>query len=257
MKVQITLCKKPKASTLICGLPGIAFIGKLAVDYLIRELNAELIGEVYSPFFSPYVLINKNGIVELLRNELYYFKDKERGIYIFTGNAQAASPEGQYEITNEIMETVINFGVKRIYSIAAYITNKPVETPKVYGITTSSFLREVIKEYGVKSLSQGIVRGTNGLILGLAKIKEVEGICLLGETLGYQTSTGQYLADVKAVKAVLEVLTNILDIKVDMEPLDRQTEQMDELIMRMMEIETRMRDEIRESVEKKRTRYIT
>ncbi|UCH01447.1 MAG: PAC2 family protein, partial [Candidatus Bathyarchaeota archaeon] len=78
MQVNIKLLKdlKPKKSILICGLPGIAYVGKLSVDYLMRELEAELIGEIYSQFFSPYVLIKNDGVVELLKNELYHSKNK-------------------------------------------------------------------------------------------------------------------------------------------------------------------------------------
>ena len=79
MKVKISFLKEPKLREpyLISGLPGISSIGKFSTDYLIRELKAELFGEVYSQFFPSYVLIKKDGIVELMKNELYCWKNKE------------------------------------------------------------------------------------------------------------------------------------------------------------------------------------
>ena len=52
MNVKINLVeeREPKESILVCGLPGIAYVGKLSVDYLIRELGAKLVGEIYTIF---------------------------------------------------------------------------------------------------------------------------------------------------------------------------------------------------------------
>jgi uncharacterized protein (TIGR00162 family) len=260
MSININLLKKLRSrkSILICGLPGIAYIGKLSVDYLIRELQADLIGEVYSSYFSPYVLIGKNGIVELLRNELHFTEKKsDKGIFFFTGNTQADSPEGQYYIVDKILDTSIDLGVERVYSIAAFLTDRSFENPSVYGTTTDLNLLKEIEEYGVKPMKQGSISGMNGLIFGLAKIKGLEGICLLGETRGFQTTTGHYLVDAKATRAVLEVLTKMMGFEVDMEPLDKQTQQMEEFIIQLENIEKRVREEMRRASESGRTRYIT
>jgi len=81
MNVEMKILKELKSTefTLISGLPGIAYIGKLSVDYLIQQLKAELVGEVYSRFFPPYVLIKADGVVELMKNELYRLEDGARG----------------------------------------------------------------------------------------------------------------------------------------------------------------------------------
>lgn len=246
MDVEISLLKelKPTESILICGLPGIAYIGKLSADYLIRELKAELVGEIHSKFFPPYVLIRKDGVVELLRNELYYLNNTQgRDIFFFTGNAQASSPEGQYTIANMVLDQTKRLGVKSVYSIAAYLTHRPSPQPRVYGTATTPALMKTLTNHGIHPMKQGIISGINGLIFGLAQKKQLDGFCLLGETRGYQTPNGQFLLDAKAVRAVLEVLTKMLDLTVDMEPLDKQTEQMDELIKRMEAIERKVREE--------------
>jgi uncharacterized protein (TIGR00162 family) len=259
MKVKIILQDpNPEGSILICGLPGIAYVGKLSVDYLIRELGAKLVGEVYSQFFPPFVLIDNDGVSQLLRNELHYYEDEaKRGIFFLTGNAQAASPEGQYQVADYILDWTIKFGVKKVFSIAAFLTNKPFEQPKVYGTATTPVLIEEIKKHQVLPMSEGSISGMNGLILGLARIKELEGVALLGETRGYQTPSGLYLADAKAAKVVLKVLTKILDLKVNMDPLDEQTKQMDEFITRIAEVERRAKEERREASDRTVTRYIT
>jgi uncharacterized protein len=247
MNVEIKMLKdfEPGELILICGVPGIAYIGKISIDYLVQQLKAELVGEVYSKYFPPYVIIKEDGLVELLRNELQLFKDESgRTIVFLTGNAQAYSPEGQYEIGEAILEWAINKGVKRIYSVAAYITDRPFEAPNVYSTTTTLALLEEAKVHGAQFLDDGIIGGENGLIMGLAKKRNVEGVCLLAETHGYQTPTGEFIIDPRAAKAALKVMTSMLNLKIDMDPMEKQVVEMDEAIAKLVEIERKIREQM-------------
>ncbi len=258
MNAEIKILKPftPNELILVCGLPGTAYIGKLSVDYLIQQLKAELVAEVYSKYFPPYVIIKEDGLVELLRNELHLFKDETgRDIIFLSGNSQAFSPEGQYDVTEAVIDWAIQNGVKKIYSVAALVTEKPYEAPSVFATATSKETLEEAKMHGAQTLDQGIIGGENGLIIGLAKKKNVDGICLLAETHGYQTPTGEYVIDPRAAKAALGVLTKILNLKVDMEPMEKQAIQMDEAIAKMAEIERRVREEMTQSG--KKPSYVT
>ncbi|NLE03503.1 MAG: hypothetical protein GX638_01700 [Crenarchaeota archaeon] len=258
MTAEIKILKKAafKDITLVVGLPGTAYIGKLSVDYLVQQLKAEPIAEVYSKHFPPYVIIKEDGTVELLRNELHRFKGKDGHEIVFlTGNSQALSPEGQYDLANIILDWAQKHGIKRVISVAALVTEKPFDTPLVYFTATSPSVFEEMKKLDLKSLDQGIIGGENGLIIGLAKKRDIEGICLLAETHGYQTSQGEYVTDAKAAKAALNVLNRMLSLKVNMEPMDKQAEQMDELLVKMGEIERRVRQEMEQST--KKPSYVT
>ncbi|HKZ88050.1 MAG TPA: PAC2 family protein [Candidatus Bathyarchaeia archaeon] len=258
MDVEIKIIKKftPSQLTLVCGLPGMAYIGKLSVDYLVQQLKAELVGEIYSKYFPPYVIIKEDGIVELLRNELHHYRDETGRDFVFlSGNSQAFSPEGQYEVADKILDWAIEKGLTRVYSVAALVTDRPFETPSVHFTATSAVLIEEIKKHGVQQLDHGIIGGENGIIMGLAKKKDIEGVCLMAETHGYQAPTGEYVIDPKAAKAALTVLTSILNLKVNMEPMEKQAIQMDEAIAKMSEIERRVRQEMVQSG--KKPSYVT
>ena len=115
MNAEIKTLKEfaPKEITLVVGLPGTAYIGKLSVDYLVQQLKAELVAEVYSKHFPPYVIIKEDGLVELLRNELYWYRTEDgRDIVFMGGNSQALSPEGQYDVADVILEWAISRGLK-------------------------------------------------------------------------------------------------------------------------------------------------
>ncbi len=255
-EVKILKPFEPNELVLVVGLPGMAYIGKLSVDYLIQQLKAELIGEVYSPYFPPYVIVKEDGLVELLRNELHSFRgEASRDIVFLSGNSQAFSPEGQYEVSEKVLNWAVERGVKRVYSIAALVTDRQFDVPNVYATATSAALIEEAKSQGGQPLDHGLIGGENGLILGLAGKKGIDGICLLAETHGYQAPTGEYMIDPRAAKAAVNVLTKLLNLKVDMEPMEKQAMEMDEAFAKMAEIERRVREEMAQSG--KRPSYVT
>jgi len=59
------------------------------------------------------------------------------------------------------------------------------------------------------------IAGLNGLLLGVAKEREVDGICLLGEVPVYATR----IQNPMAALAVLEVMTTMLGVEVDLDEL--------------------------------------
>jgi uncharacterized protein len=255
-EIKILKAIKPNEPTLIVGLPGMAYIGKLSVDYLIQQLKAELIGEVYSKHFPPYVIIKEDGLVELMRNELHYYRlESGKEALFLSGNSQAFSPEGQYEISEKVLDWAVEHGVKCIYSIAALVTERQYDIPGVFATATSPALLEEAKKNGAQVLDHGIIGGENGLIIGLAKKRGIDAICLLAETHGYQAPTGEYVIDPRAAKAALNVLIKILNVKIDMEPMEKQAIEMDEAFAKMAEIERRVRDEMSQSG--KKPSYVT
>ncbi len=145
--------------------------------------------------------------------------------------------------------------MKRVYSVAALVTDRQFDVPDVYCTATSAEFLEELKGRGLKPLDHGIIGGENGLITGLAKKKGVDGACLLAETHGYQTPSGEYVLDPRAAKAALNVITQILGVNVDMEPMEKQALQMEEAIAKMAEIERRVREEMTQAG--KRPSYVT
>ncbi|MEE9525547.1 MAG: PAC2 family protein, partial [Candidatus Woesearchaeota archaeon] len=71
--------KKPKLNKpiLIEGLPGIGNVGKVAVDFLIDELKAVKLYELFSYTFPHSVFVNEQNLVELPKIEIYYVKMKK------------------------------------------------------------------------------------------------------------------------------------------------------------------------------------
>jgi uncharacterized protein (TIGR00162 family) len=217
--IDIRFLKEPKLHDplLICGLPGSGFVGKLAVDHLTKEMGATLFAVVYSYNFPPHVIIRSDGTIDAIKNELYYWtsKDTANDLIFYTGDSQPITPDADYEAADRILAASQELGTKRVYTLAAYITGGFVNKPKVYGVATNVSVIAELKKYGVVTMTEGSITGMNGLLVGLAKIRGMEGISLLGETSGY-------IIDANASKAVLEVFAKIVNLKINMDRLDRR-----------------------------------
>ncbi|MCX8175376.1 MAG: proteasome assembly chaperone family protein [Candidatus Micrarchaeota archaeon] len=208
-----------KNPILIEGLPGIGLVGKIAADHLIAELKAKKIAELYSPHFPHQVLMQKNGVMRMIKNRFYAVRGKKQDLLVLVGDVQAVTSEGQYEITGKILDYAQKKGAKFIITLGGYGTGKVQEKPRVFGIASHKELVEPHKKYGIIfGESKGSIIGAAGLLLGLGKIRNMRGICLMGETHGS-------FVDPRSAQQVLEVLCRMLEIKVDVRKLDARAKE--------------------------------
>ncbi|MEM3622728.1 MAG: proteasome assembly chaperone family protein [Candidatus Bathyarchaeia archaeon] len=239
---------------LIEGLPGLGLVGKIATRYLVKKLKAEKFAHLYSPHFPYFVLVNKKGSVRLLRGTFYFWKNKngKNDVIFFTGDSQAQTIEGQYEISDRILDFSKKCNVKLIITIGGY-RMEAKEKPKVVAAATNvELLNTALKSGAVVSPMGSPIVGTAGLILGLARFKKIDALCLLGETRGY-------LPDPKAAKSVLEVLRALLGMDVDLAGLDEEISKAEKMVARLQKIEEKralQTEELKKEEDKKIT-YIS
>ncbi len=227
MEAKMLLYKKPrlKKPVLIQGLPGIGNVGKIVVSYLIAELNAEKIADIISPHFPGLILIDRDNVAEPLTIEIYLYKGKNRDLLLVTGETQPITDYGQYECCNLLIEFCEEFGISEIITIGGYGIGRQVKEPKVYGIVTSKELIKYYKKYGITFQEEntiGSVVGMNGLLLTFAKMKDIKGICLLAETLGYPL-----LSDPKAAEQVIKIFIDMFGLSIDLGKLEEAVRDLD------------------------------
>jgi uncharacterized protein len=245
---------QPTNPVLIEGFPGLGLVGKIAIRYLIKQLNAKKIAYLYSPHFPYFVLVNKKGNVRLLRGSFYHWKNpkNENDLLLFTGDSQSQTIEGQYEIADQMLEFSQKHNVKTIVTIGGY-RMEPKEKPKVYAAATSKEILGKALTSGAKISSSGSpIVGTAGLVLGLARLKKMDALCLLGETRGY-------LPDPLAAKIVLEVLKETFGFELDLSGLDEEISRAEVMVTKLQQIEEKralQAEEVRKQEDKKTT-YIS
>ncbi len=222
-----------KEPILIEGLPGVGNVGKLVAEHMIHELNAELIIEIYSWHFPPQVLVNNDGTVRLCKNEIYAWKSDRHNLLILTGDQQSVTNEGHYLIVERLLDIAQQYGVSRIYTLGGYGIGQLVERQMVLGAANDPGLVEEMKRYGVEFREEepgGSIVGASGLLLGLGKLRGFPAVCLLGLTSGY-------LVDPKSAQAVLKILSQALNLKIDMQALEDRAEEMERVVERLKEME--------------------
>ncbi|MGH9988718.1 MAG: proteasome assembly chaperone family protein, partial [Nitrososphaeraceae archaeon] len=215
-----------KFPTLICGFPGSGYVGKLAIDHLIHELNASHLVDIYSNTFPPQVMIKPDGTVDLIKNTMFYHESPTSpslNMMFLTGDSQPSNPDAEYLLAETILEIASKFSVVHVYALAAYITGVFVQKPRVFCTASDMESLRSINTPDIAVMDGGAITGMNGLIIGLAKLKGMRGTCLLGETSGY-------VVDAKASRSILEVLITRLGLEVSMDALDARAKDTEMLI---------------------------
>lgn len=238
MQTFIRILEKPKLKNpiLIEGLPGIGNVGRIAAGYLVEELGAKKFAELYSPHFLPFVLLH-NNVAEVLKNEFYYWKNpKGDDLVILVGDSQAGDPSGlgHYEIVEKILDLCQELGVKKMFTLGGFATGEIEETKEieVLGAVNDAALAKKYASAGVNFNDTagriGMIVGATGLLIGMGKQRDMEGVCLMGETTGFPI-----LTDPRAAEKVLRALIKMLAITVDLGALDRRVKEMEEFLKKI------------------------
>jgi hypothetical protein len=232
----IRIFQEPKLNNpvLIAAWPGIGNVALEAADYLKDNLGAEEFAEIEAlPFFDiTHVSIEDNQVQSprFPRSSFYYWKNElgESDLIIFLGEAQ---PSWQnYEFAQRVLDVASQFRVKRVYTFAAALVSQFVEKPRVWAAATKKRIITELERQELALKGDFYITGMNGIFLSIAKERGMEGICLLGET-------PRFLGEVSnpaASKAILEVLTRLEGIKIDLGELEKRVQksrrQMEKLI---------------------------
>jgi uncharacterized protein (TIGR00162 family) len=224
---------KSRNPVLIEGLPGLGMVGRIATRYLVRQLKAEKFALLHSPHFPYYVVVSKKGRARLLNGEFHFWKNpKGNDLILFSGDSQAQTIEGQYEIAEAILDFAKKHRVETIVTLGGY--RKEAEgTPQVIATATDErTLGRALKADASLGPPGNPIVGTAGLLVGMARLKGMSALCLLGETRGY-------LPDPRAAKSLLTVLQKMLCLPLSVEDLNREVEKSDKILEKMKQIEAR------------------
>lgn len=223
-----------ESPVLVASWPGIGNIGVMAVDTLRDSLGAEEFAEIepWDFFYPRKVLIRGGELIDLEfpASKFYFKRTERRDLLLFIGEEQPAGggkayAEGMkaYQMANLVLDVAVKFGCRRVYtSGAAVAPMHHTARPRVWAVPNSRALLDEVRSYQNTVLmpsagargGQGSITGLNGLLLGAAAKRGLEGICVMGEIPVYLQ--GFPFPYPKASQSVLEVLTRALDVRIDM-----------------------------------------
>jgi uncharacterized protein len=229
MNELIKLYAHPRLTTpnLLAAWPGVGNVAIIIASYLTSKLHFKELAEIQPAiFFDPTGVLVEDSIIEepqFPQSKFFYRKNDNKGgsdLILFLGDDQP--PTRAYELANCVLDLGLRFHVQRIYTCAAALTRiHHTEQPKVWGVGTTQTLVQELKKLNLKQKGNLQIAGLNGLLLGVAKEREIEGMCLLGEVPMYASR----MPNPMAALAVIKVLSKMLQIEVDTVELARLAEE--------------------------------
>lgn len=225
--------KKPqlKNPVLIEGLPGIGNVGKVAADFIIDELKAKKLYDIFSYTFPHSVFVNEDNLVELPSISIYHKKTKKRDILILAGDIQPMDEVSSYEFCEKMLDICEEYKVKEIITLGGIGLQNVPKKPKVYCTGNN---KEIIKRYirGTQATGEiygvvGPIVGASGLLLGLGAKRKMMAVALLAETFGHPMYLG-----IKGAREILKVLAIKLDLKIRLSQLDKEIADIEEEMLK-------------------------
>ena len=113
--------------------------------------------------------------------------------------------------------------------IESLVKELEIRLEKDIGI--SEEFMEKLRVLGAIPISDGVISGLNGIVVGWPHMYGIEAACILGET--WRSIVDMGLADYRAAKAVIEFIAKFLGIEVDTSEFDKQADEVEENIRKL------------------------
>jgi uncharacterized protein (TIGR00162 family) len=218
---KIEIYEKPELNdpVLIEGLPGIGFVANITALHLIKEFKAKLFAEIVSASFQDFAVTTEDGKTNSPINKLYYCKreDGGRDLIIWYGNTQALTTSGQYELVGKVLDLVQELGCRFVISIGGFKKEEVQTVPGVYTAATDLKTMKTALDLGTKVMV-GHIFGIAGILIGLAKLRDLKGFSILVDTLGMYP-------DSNATRYALTTMGKYLNLTVDLSKVEETADE--------------------------------
>ncbi|MFA5254130.1 MAG: proteasome assembly chaperone family protein [Methanoregula sp.] len=217
---DLKIFSKPLSSegtAVLMGFPGSGLVGTIALQYMVDQMEFDLIGTMTSRYFPPLAMMNKGVINDPVR---MYVKNDIAAIVADI----PIHPMICYEISNGILDWLEPFKPKEVLTIAGIVTNEPEK--RVFGVATTPEALKRIEEHTLV-LPIGSISGIASSILTGCKIRGIPAYGLLGETVN--------APDPRSSAATIEVLNKMYNLGLDVKPLLEQAEEIEQSMHKLSE----------------------
>lgn len=230
---EITNTNKP---WLVAAWPGMGNVAVIAAGYLIQKLGMIPLAELPSRgYFDIQQVVVHKGVVarpHMPRSAMYAWKNPTGGRDLVVSLSEAQPATGTYAFAHEIMDRAAKLGVERVFTFASLASQlHPTQEPRVFGAGTNEAILNELMKQKAERLEDGQIGGLNGVMLGAAMDRNVQGACLLGEIPFFAAG----VPNPKAARAVLEILCSLAGIKLDFSELKQHSETVESALLELME----------------------
>jgi len=227
--------EQTNAPWLVAAWPGMGNVAMIGAGFLVRQLRMTPIAELeaHRHFDIQHVEV-KHGLMTPPRfpRSTFYRSTNTTGrqLLVFLGEAQPSTET--YAFAHTMLEKALALGASRVMTFASMASQlHPSQAASVWGAATRKEDLDELERHEVAPLEDGQIAGLNGVLLGAAAERDLPGACLLGEIPFYAAG----VPNPKAAKAVLDVFAPMAGIEIDLDPLARDAETVDNALIEMLE----------------------
>ncbi|MDE1766038.1 MAG: PAC2 family protein [Thaumarchaeota archaeon] len=214
--LKIHTLPKLTRPVMIAALPDMGNVAGIGMAFLVKKLKAKLFAEIYA--FWPPAVSYDHGLIKYEQSSYKFHYSQKENLVLFSGEFNPSDPRRLYELCYEVVSMAKKLRVSTLYSIGAALRQPNPAEPKLFAATTTPKHLGVLKKERLELLNgKGQITGFNGLIMGIAKEKQLDSICILSEI------DNPNVIQPKSAQLVLEKLLQVLDLKpLDMKELEEE-----------------------------------
>jgi len=206
-RFKLKVRPKFEDSVLIVGLKGYGDVGWLTVRLLIEHVRAVPFASLYSPYFPDYVTVNTRGVSLLPRYMCYASTEHSPNLIILRGNIHPDPNDipAQYIVSDMILRFASKRSCRRVITVDGYLA-EPGKTGVYVAATSKKIADTLAKRCEAQIMGEGKIPGPSGLIVGLARLRGMRGVCFLGATTNQKP-------DREAALMVFKCLGKLIDVE--------------------------------------------
>lgn len=214
--LKIHTLPKLNRPIMIAALPDMGNVAGIGMEFLVKKLKAKLFAEIYA--FWPPAVSYEQGLIKYDQSSYKFHYSQKENIVFFSGEFNPSDPRRLYELCYEVVDMAKKLKVSTLYSIGAALRQPSPAEPKLFAAATTPKHLSLLKKKKLELLNtQGQITGFNGLVLGIAKEKQLDGICILGEI------DNPNVIQPKSAQLILAKLLQVLELgPLDMKELEEE-----------------------------------
>lgn len=214
--LKIHTLPKLNRPVMIAALPDMGNVAGIGMEFLVKKLKAKLFAEIYA--FWPPAVSYEQGLIKYDQSSYKFHYLQKENLVFFSGEFNPSDPRRLYELCYEVVGMAKKLKASTLYSIGAALRQPSPAEPKLFAATTTPKHLSLLKKKKLELLNtQGQITGFNGLVLGIAKEKQLDSICILGEI------DNPNVIQPRSAQLILAKLLQVLDLgPLDMKELEEE-----------------------------------
>ncbi len=201
---------------LICGFPSAGVVGTIAANTIIEQSEMEEIAHVRSKYM-PSAAVFMDG---RLRHPFRVYASKDKKLLLVTTELPVAE-QGMYQVSSALLDWAAELGVKETVVLDGIpVQGMPSERKVLYAAEEEK-IADLEEQEEMEILQKGIITGIAGSILSETLCRDMVGFALLTPAL-------TMIPDPEGAVKLLQALTKLYDVEVDVSELQESADKIRE-----------------------------